>query len=98
MKDKSLAIAAIKAAGLGYTEVGNTIRFNSGRMANATLDLTTGDISGDTDYGHTQDVLGALRQNYGEAKFKQECNKQGIMIESRQVEKNGDIVLMWATA
>jgi hypothetical protein len=98
IKDRALAIQALKSAGLSYNEVGSTIQITSGRMASASIDLNTGLISGDTDYGHNQDSLGMLRQYYGEAKYRLECNKQGVMIESRAVEKNGDIVLMWATA
>lgn len=97
IKDKALAIQACKTAGISYTEQGNdVIRFTSGGLQNATLDLRSGRITGDTDYGHTQDKLGALRQAYGEAKYRYECQKQGISIESRQTEKNGDIVLMWS--
>lgn len=97
IKDRDLAIQALKKAGLGYSEVGSNIQITSGRMANATINLDTGLISGDTDYGHNSETLGMLRQAYGEAKYVRECNKQGVMIEGRNVEKNGDIVLMWAT-
>lgn len=97
IKDKALAIAALKTAGISYVEQGNDVlRFTSGRMANASLDLRTGRITGDTDYGHTQDGLGVLRQNYGEAKYRQECLKQGVSIESREVDREGNIILMWS--
>ncbi len=96
MKDKHLAAAACKAAGVQYTEQGDTFRFTGGKLNNATLDLKTGRITGDTDYGHTTETLGALRQHYGEAMFKQESIKNGVSIESRTVNAAGEIILMWA--
>jgi len=94
IKDRDLAIQALKNAGMNYTESGKTIRITSGRMANATIDLTTGEVTGDSDYGHSSGVLGGLRQGYAEAKYRAECVKQGITISSRTVERNGDIVLL----
>jgi hypothetical protein len=96
IKDKGLAIQALKHAGLSYREVGDQISITSGRMANSTIDLRTGTISGDTDHGHTRETLGMLRQYYGEAKYRAECAKQGISIESRAVNKEGHIVLTCA--
>ena len=97
MQDKALAIQACKAAGINAVEQGNDmLRFTSGKLANATLDLRTGRITGDTDYGHTGDSLGAIQQHYGEAKYRQECLKQGISVESRMVDREGNIVLMCA--
>jgi hypothetical protein len=95
MKDKNLTVQALKNAGLSFQEVGSSqIRVTSGRMNNATIDLNSGRITGDTDHGHDPETLGMLRQFYGEAKYRAECTKQGISIESRTVEKNGTIVLM----
>lgn len=97
IKDKALATQACKAAGVSYVEQGNDmLRFTSGKLNNATLDLRTGRISGDTDYGHTNEGLGALMQHYGEAKYRMECLKQGIAIESRLVDREGNIVLQCA--
>lgn len=86
IKDKALALQACKTAGVSYTEQGDVIRFTSGGLRNASLDLRTGRISGDTDYGHTKDTLGALRQAYSEAKYRYEGQKQGVVFESRTVE------------
>ena len=94
IKDKALAISAIKTAGISYQESGQTIRFTSGPLANATLDLNSGRISGDTDYGHSATKLGELRMFYGEAKYKLECNRNGIMVESRTINKAGEIELL----
>ena len=97
IKDKALAIQAIKKAGLSYTEAGSTIRFTSGVLANATLDLNTGRITGDTDYGHSANKVGDLKMFYGEAKYLFECARNGIMIESRTLNKAGEIELICAT-
>ncbi len=94
IKDKALLVQACKTTGITFSEQGEQIRFTSGKMANATLDLRTGRITGDSDYGHTSSGLGELRQAYGEAKYKGECARQGIQIESRSVDREGNIVLM----
>jgi hypothetical protein len=95
IKDKALLMQACKTAGITFADHGNDhVRFTSGKLSNAVLDLRTGRITGDTDYGHTESGLGVLRQAYGEAKYKDECHRQGISIESRTVDKNGDIILM----
>ena len=88
---------ACKQAGITATEQQDTLRFTSGTMANATLDLRTGRISGDTDHGHTSEGLSALVQHYGEAVYRQECTKQGISVESRHTDRNGNIVLTCMT-
>lgn len=85
MTDKSVATKVAKDQGISFTEVGNTIRFTSGKLNNASLDLTTGRITGDTDFQHTESVLGMLRQAYSEELYRRECLKQGIQVESREV-------------
>jgi hypothetical protein len=95
IKDLNLLTAACKSASINFSDMGNSqIRFTSGSLNNATLDLKSGRITGDSDYGHTATGLSALKQHYGEAKYKAECLRQGIQIESRTVQSNGDIVLM----
>lgn len=94
IKDRVLLTQAAKAAGITFTEHGNTVRFTSGAMSGATLDLGTGRITGDSDYGHTASGLGALRQSYGEATYRNQCGRQGIQIESRTLDREGNIVLM----
>lgn len=99
IKDKGLALQALKQAGFSYREVSpDTLTITSGPMTHASLNLTTGTVSGDTDHGHSRDSLGVLKQFYGEAKYRAECLKQGIQIESRQLDKQGNIVLMCAMA
>lgn len=95
IKDKTLALQAAKTMGITAVENGkDSLRFTSGPLANSYLDLRTGRITGDTDYGHSASSLGALTQAYGEAKYRQECLRQGISIESREIDREGRIVLM----
>jgi hypothetical protein len=97
MKDARLLAQAAKTAGVTFTESsGGLIHFTGGLLGGAILNLKTGQVSGDSDYGHTTEVLGGLRQAYGEAKYKAECIRQGIQIESRTVDREGNIVLMCA--
>lgn len=96
IKDKALAMQAAKTAGFSFVEDAQGLRFTSGGLKNAYLNLQTGEITGDTDYGHTQDKLGIFRMHYGEAKYRLECARQGIMIESRQVNRDGEIELIIA--
>jgi hypothetical protein len=92
--DKNLATQALKAAGWSYSEEGNSVlRINSGPMNRSVLDLRTGNITGDTDW-HNKGTLGALRRHYSEQKVRQEANKTGATIESREVLKNGDVRLV----
>jgi hypothetical protein len=95
IKDKVILTQACKSTNITFTDQGaDHIRFTSGAMANATLDLRTGRITGDSDYGHTASGLSALKQAYGEAKYKGECARQGIQIESRTTDHEGNIILM----
>jgi hypothetical protein len=94
IKDKKLALQALKAAGWAHRVEGNTIQVNDGPMRYASINLATGDVTGDTDLhrrGH--DSLGALNQLYAEAKFKQVAQRQGHEIVSRSVDKQGRIRL-----
>ena len=94
IKDKSLAMQAAKAAGLSFVEEGNGLRFTSGTLNRAVLDLRTVTLSGDTDHGHTTEKLSLLKLHYSEAKYKLECARQGIMVESRVVNKDGEVELI----
>lgn len=92
--DKKLAAQALKAAGWSFTEDGNRLFITDGPMRNASLNLSTGEVVGDTDY-HNSDNLGALRQHYGLAAYKAQCFEQGATIESESVDaKTGEIVLV----
>jgi hypothetical protein len=96
IRDRALALQAIKTAGLSYSESGSRIQFTSGALKNAILDLITGVISGDSDYGHSAEKLSELKMFYGEAKYRLECVRNGIMVESRSINKGGEIEMICA--
>lgn len=99
MTNKSLAISAIKSAGLNFREVGDDqLVFTSGSLNNATLNLKTGLISGDSDYGHNKETFGLLRQHYSEAQCRALAAKHGHRVESRKVLQDGRIELICRTA
>ncbi len=93
IKEKNLAIQALKLAGWRYTEEGESLRIISGPMSRSVINLRTGKITGDTDW-HSRGQLGALNKHYMEAKIRSEAIKKGATIESREVLKNGDIRLV----
>lgn len=93
--DRDMAIEALELADISYTVQGDSIFMSSGDFRNARLDLKTGAISGDSDYGHTSEKFGLLRQHYGEAMVRAEARSNGTTIESRDVDEEGNIVLMW---
>lgn len=98
IKDKELAVLACSQAGISFRDEGDQLIFTSGSLAHARLDLTTGNISGDTDFGHSKSSLGVLRQFYSEAQFKREAQKIGTTITERTTDKEGNIVLQWHMA
>lgn len=98
MTDKELVMQAARLSGIAAHDLGTTIQFLSGQMRNATLDLRTGTITGDSDYGHTSAGLGVLRQHYSEAQVRREFMKNGTNVSERQVNEDGNIVLMWHRA
>ena len=96
--DKELACRALQLAGMDHDVQGDRIYIKSGSMASAILNLKTGLITGDSDFGHTEEGLGVLRQYYSEVLFKREAARQGTVIDQRRVDANGDIILQWHTA
>lgn len=95
IKDKGLAIKALGQLGLAYEEMGSTsLRITSGTLGNAVIDLTTGKVSGDTDYGHRRESLGDLRQAYAELKFRADAAKEGVQIKQRFVRQDGKVRLV----
>lgn len=95
IKDKGIAIMALKKAGYSYIDEGSSLRVTSGPMSRSVIDLKTGDITGDTDYhSKSDDSLGALKQFYAEAKYTAELQKAGGEVVERSVEKaSGDVIL-----
>jgi hypothetical protein len=95
MTDKDLVLSAARAASIEAEVLNNDlIQFTSGPMADSTLNLKTGVVQGDSDFGHTTEGLGLLRQHYTEAKIRRECQKDGTSISQRHIDEEGNIILM----
>lgn len=93
--NKDLAMRALQQAGISYQDMGTEIVMTSGDLANARIDLITGSVRGDSDFGHTSQKFGVLRQYYSEAQVREEYNKSGTMIDGRSVDQDGNVVLDW---
>jgi hypothetical protein len=92
MTDREIVEATAKQQGVDYQITGNTVHFTSGAIRGAVLDLRTGDITGDSDYGHSARTLKGLVQGYSETKIKMELAKQGGYVEQRMMQ--GDKVVL----
>ncbi len=81
---------SVEGGPLTYTQKGNIITFQSGKLKNATLDLSTGEMAGDTDYQSEAD-LGSLRQAYAVEKVKTDVVRRGGSVSSVTTAKDGTI-------
>jgi hypothetical protein len=90
--DREVAEAALKKAGWSYNVSGSSIHVNSGPLQYATINLSNGDVTGDTDI-HSDAKLGSLNQFYGEALAEKQVADQGGYIESR-TETETEIILV----
>lgn len=98
LRDRDLTIQALAAIGCSYRNEGATKLVAIGSpLDGATIDLSTGEIVGDTDF-HTRDQLGVLRQHYSEAEFRRMAILQGVTVETRQVTQEQVIELYCTTA
>lgn len=96
--DRELAKDALHLADCRFQEHGNSLFVTSGVLCNASVNLETGEISGDSDYGHSEATFGVLRQYYAEAELRREYAKNGTTIDEKQTDEEGSIVLMWHMA
>lgn len=94
IQDKGIACSALDQQGISYEEIGNQLVIKSGKLANVTIDLTTGLVSAPEGGTQSREQLGILRQYYAETKLKRALLKEGHSIESRHTAKNGDIILI----
>lgn len=93
--NRAFAIAALTKAGASFKEIGGQLHITAGRTQ-GTLDLATGQIAGDTDRWNDTD-FDALRQAYAEESYVSELRRQGASIQSRTVDSEGNIVILYQT-
>jgi hypothetical protein len=75
MKDATLLATALQAAGM-TSKIGKTKAVLSDGEATASLDFKTGRLTYDP--GSMAGKIGHLRQLYGEARYRAECERRGI--------------------
>lgn len=75
-----------------YRVVNNVFSFTGGPYGGATIDLTTGAISGDADW--IRGNLHLIHQIYSEEQVLDKIRLQGASVESRSVNEEGSIILM----
>lgn len=92
IKDENIAKAALAKAGWAHNVSGKTIDITSGPMSGARINLTTGEVVGDTDY-HDKSALQSLNQGYSVESVTQRITDQGGYITEGPTTVGEDIVL-----
>jgi len=93
ISNRDLAVQALSKLGAAYQVSENTITITSGPIPRGVLDLTTGILTTDSDYGNAK-KYNLFQQAYSEVQIMAECLKEGTVIEQRIVDGN-KIRLMW---
>ena len=91
--DLEIAKNALEKKGWQFEQSGQSLHIKSGPMNRASINLTSGEVIGDTDW-HKKDALESLNQAYGEALYEKEIAEQGGYVEERQELQNGDVRLV----
>lgn len=94
--DRELALSALKSAGVTFRDLGNNKFTITASGVTADLNLATGEIGGDADHLRSG-PFDTLKQHYAEQKYVWELRRQGHTVESRQVDAQGNIVIMYQT-
>lgn len=92
MKDFEILSKAAAQHGITLTRTGDDVRFTSGRLNGAVLNLKSGTIVGDSDV-HGRNGMHDISQTYGEMKVRSELARQGGFVESRSILQDGSIRL-----
>jgi hypothetical protein len=90
LRDPALLAQALHGVGVAFTLEKDAVVMTEG-PATVTLDLKTGSLTGDVEAMGKK--LALVRQLYAEAKYRAECDREGIDVLHRTVGKDGDIVL-----
>jgi hypothetical protein len=96
IKDLATAKQALTRHGITFREQGSQLHLLSGDYRESVIDTRTGRItSGDSDrVRYDGSKIGLLRQYYAEAMILDECNRDGIQIESHgQIQLQGQQVI-----
>ena len=96
IKDRDLALSAFQTAGVRFRDCGDDVFEISAGNSTAHLDLKSGIISGD-DMRWKQRDFDTLKQHYGEQAYLWQLRKRGATLQKREVDKDGNIVLIYQT-
>jgi hypothetical protein len=86
----------MKSAGVIAKDLGNNKFDVKSGCTSGTLNLRTGTITGDTDCWNEADFDG-LKQSYAEETLVAELRRQGASVQSRSIDNEGNIVIMYQT-
>ena len=90
MTDANLVATVLRAAGIEFTMQKKNVLISQGD-GTAILNLKTGRLTYGT--GPVPEKLGLVRQLYAEAQYRAACEREGVEIVDRTVDKNGDVIL-----
>lgn len=105
IKDVNALREAAKEIGVPITESGDRVAFG-GKWAGPTvggiqygsgIDVKSGELYYDREF-FTPETFNPLKQAYAVAKYQIECMRQGVQIESKEVDTQGNVVLMCSLA
>jgi hypothetical protein len=105
MKDVSVLREAAKAIDVPLTENGDRVAFG-GKWAGPTvagvqygsgIDVKSGELYYDREF-FKPETFNPLKQAYASAKYQIECMRQGVQIESKETDANGNVILMCSLA
>jgi len=96
LRDRGILLEAFKASGTKFESLSdNRFSITAGR-SHGTLDLRTGVIEGD-DMSFHKDDFAPLAQHYGEQKYMTELRRLGASVQSREIDRDGNIVITYQT-
>jgi hypothetical protein len=92
MKDAALVRRVLSALAIEFEERGSSFRLN-GAAKGIVIDVTSGRVQTPGEVVVDAGVVGRLRQHYAEQLFLVEAEKQGIVVQARELNASGGIVL-----
>lgn len=97
MTNNDAVVRALEKMGVAYQVHGKSFTFTQGAIPRGSLDTQTGVLTTDDMWGKAEQ-FNPLRQSYSEIVCLDDYQKEGVVVDERIVEHNGDIVLMWHNA
>ena len=92
MNDAMLVRRALDALAIKFEEQGSTFTLH-GAAEGVVIDVTSGRVQAAGEVGLDAGVVGRLRQHYAEQKFVLEAERQGVVVQARELNASGSIVL-----